>query len=851
MKTIDIKQLIIKPLIFGILMINLFSCSLGNENHATSQPTLSQMTSKVLPPQSINELASLVCGSDGVVSSINLKEVGGAPFTRSFIAGEKRAIKAYLTCDGGTSIPITTVAEWSTSNPAIFGVTNDSSGGISRGYITANSIGSAYLSVNYDRYEWQESIQIAAAPLTGITLSSSRADNTIAKGEIVTFDVYGSYSDGSTNAVSGATFSTDTPDVVSINGSQVRGLKEGNFNLTAQFNGYTAKLQGKVLAAQIKELVIVPDNITTFNVELPRTETVRAKLRLSDDSLIDIPEPSFSNLTTTSCTLFKLPTDKNTPFLNTSDNGCSITSTTESGINKLIYNYVFLKNDGSIDYNKPALESDVLIENSSKNITSLSIALESQPLAIVVGQPYRFKVYANLGNGESMDITKLINLNSYCEFRGTDCSNQLLFGRTGYIGIGSGQDDGKGGIVELVSSLTPDNSIPNDKIQLTITANLANFESKVEFSATMLPNVIKMSALSDYFVNKVYPQLTGSLGNWPYFAFTYVNANGIPIPEENFFHLEWLLYPPSSVLPLNDQDGSIQTLPITDTIKASTSTVIPRVNEVDEDKTITLASNFCNNTDYNQTVSSVSLSQQISLTTTTGRGYSITTGLGNETGVEFDVPFGKATTKISLKFESSTNENWATSSTTTDTITLPAQNIFVPAHGRGVVIQKLFSARVGGTQSFTVPLDQSSCFPFRYYLEMNNLEPDTDKIINTNNIRILNNLCYPVNKINFTSKMGGIEQLFASNSSMTFQATVAASGTNRSTGSSAAIYVLKPGDVGYDSISCGSSTLKSSAQLTGSKATLRKDKSGRMKLTNLHRQILPLSQKNLISIHTH
>ena len=108
--------------------------------------------------------------------------------------------------------------------------------------------------------------------------------------------VYGTYSDGSSKALSGAKLTTTTPQIISINGDQISGIGEGDFILKAELNGYTAELHGKVLAAKIVGLQIIESNLSNFSIELPRTEPVNAKFELSDGNLIDIPKPQFGSL---------------------------------------------------------------------------------------------------------------------------------------------------------------------------------------------------------------------------------------------------------------------------------------------------------------------------------------------------------------------------------------------------------------------------------------------------------------------------------------------------------------------------------------------------------------------------
>lgn len=803
------------------------------------------MTKGVVAPEQATSMINLACGSDGTVTSLDLLEAGGAPFNSSFVIGEERGIRAYLSCSNGVKLPITTNADWSSSNQKIFTVTNSASETASKGYIVSKAKGDASLIVSYDVYEAIVPVHVVDAPLTGLVISSSRSDNSIAKGETLAISVYGTYSDGSSKALSGAKLTTTTPQIISINGDQISGIGEGDFILKAELNGYTAELHGKVLAAKIVGLQIIESNLSNFSIELPRTEPVNAKFELSDGNLIDIPKPQFGSLGKAVCSLYTLPSDSAIPFM-LANNECSVISRTEAGVNKLTYRYVFVKDDGSIDTTKPALESSIVIENSNNNVKGLVINA-SQPMSpIVVGEPYRFRVYANLSNGSQIDVTKLVKVNVSCELKGADCSNKIMFGRTGYTGAGSGVDDGKGGVIQLISSLTADNSLPTSNMKLTITASLDQLSTSTSYDAAMIPNVISIKELSKYFSDNVFNLLTLDEKH-ALRTFNYVDNNsGKPIAN-NYFNA--FIGLPSEALKASTLDDSVNTIytaiPDGAEIPLSDDLSVPRLNEVSQlssadimnqtemgDHIINepLASVFCNNSDYNQTISTLSKSISYAHSEGFGRGFSV----GAELGAEVDAKFGK----VIIKSVNNYNQSWSWNDSQTQTIVLPSQNVLTPPRARGIVVQSLFSTKLGGTKLFNIPLDADSCIPF----------VATGTSLGTwgvgNPFTYSSKACIPFNKINYTEQMGSFDKLFTSNSSMTFRATYTQSSASTAVGSSAAIYVFKPGDAGYEAISCNTSQ---SASAKGSDIKLTSVKNGVQKVVTKGGQTIPLTTQNLVS----
>ena len=171
---------------------------------------------------------------------------------------------------------------------------------------------------------------------------------------------------------------------------------------------------------------------------------------------------------------------------------------------------------------------------------------------------------------------------------------------------------------------------------------------------------------------------------------------------------------------LDDSVNTIYTaIPDGAEIPLSDDLSVPRLNEVSQlssadimnqtemgDHIINepLASVFCNNSDYNQTISTLSKSISYAHSEGFGRGFSV----GAELGAEVDAKFGK----VIIKSVNNYNQSWSWNDSQTQTIVLPSQNVLTPPRARGIVVQSLFSTKLGGTKLFNIPLDADSCIPF-------------------------------------------------------------------------------------------------------------------------------------------
>lgn len=815
-----------------IVLVILSSCS-GGQGANSMTASVNDKLKKL----SITELISTVCGTNGVQSFV-LQEADGTPYNSQFATGSERGIRSIIQCNvNNQTIDVTDSASWSSSNKSIFTVVNQAGLNDSKGYIVATGNGNGTLNVTYDIYNVKSQVNVSTpqATVTGLRLISSRNDNTLAAGETININAEALYSNGSSQAINNVVYSTTESNVISISGNNITGKESGNFTITGTYQGYTTTMQGTVLKAKIVGLKIVDDNIKTFSIAAPRTEKIKAQLILSDGTQVDVPSSTLQNQNSSTCSLYSLPTDQNIPFVS-SGSKCEITSTTMTGQNRLTYSYSTLTPNGKIDTTASTFESSIIIEVTQSNVKNIRIEPSQSMNGLVVGTPYRYKIFADMSDGHSIDITKSVPLNITCIYGSTDCSSSILSGKTGYIGpVSNAQDDGKGGFIQVINYLAPKIDIQIPRIDFTLNASLGSFNAKKSFQSPLYPNVWTMTQLSNYFVTNMYGQLT-DIEKKSFKTFRAVDKNGTIIP--NRYSLAFTPFKGSQLTAtmLDDKINHIQTsLPDNSTVSLADDITVPRVNEaVKSDNSFDLVSSLCNNSDLPLTMTSLSKSKAISHATMFSQA--LTYGITITTAVKATIGVADVTETGAFSIGGNTTAGFT--NTTTDTYTLPAQNVAMPPHSRAIVIQSLYQTKVGGTKLFDVPLDGNSCIPYVV----------TGSI---NQYKLSSNACLPISDISSATQknFGDFSKIFSNGSSMTFRGTYSGLALLQdATANTAAIYVFQPGDAGYDGVKCpvaNQSTALSKSANSGGKLSL----DGTHVISTSGREI-PLNPKNLVSMKT-
>ncbi|MDD3266634.1 MAG: hypothetical protein PHC75_05570 [Burkholderiales bacterium] len=802
---------------YSILSLSLVACNGGGEQSGNWQDVNTDVKNQTL-------LLNTICGDDGVNSFV-IQEASGEPVSTSFNLGKSRGVRSVIQCVNGAQFDVTSAADWSSSDHEVFTVDNQSS----KGYVSPLNMGSAYLFATYldGSYVAKYNINVVDAALKSIALSIGRANNQLASGETIPTIVSGAYSDKSNALITDATLVSSDNSIIKVSGQNIIGVKTGTATITATSGNFSSKITVEVLNAAVKGLVLNSDNQTEFTTGIPQTVTLRAKLALTDGSLIDIPQSTVNAPSMTQCKLQKDPNDTNISFV-TSGNGCTITSTTESGQNRVVYSYSIL---GSNNQVTSTFESNIIVKSTDNDIKDLLIDLDSNIKngGMIVGDVYRYHIYAVLKNGKQVDVTKSIPLKHSMLYQNSDVSDKVVVGDTGYIGSTSNSfDDGKGGVIKLTDYIIK-NDTAQKTVRLSLNASLSKFSANFTKDIVVMSNILTVSNLSDYFAKNIYPKLNSS-DKKGFKTFSGFNSDGTPIFNDYTSMFVNLKDDQLSASKISDINASVNLESVgSQTIEMMVDTTIPRINKIhgSDDASMSIATIGCNMTSSPRTITTASINKIITETNTVSRGLTI--------GVEQTVEIGFSLAKSITKFSLSGNKTWSDTKTNTQTYTLSPQNVLLESYGKALVVQKVFKTNIGLTGKFSLPLTANSCIPFTINGSLNGFNLSSPACIKYQEI---------------SSKPSDVifNNLFDGSNTLTFFANYNSDSITEAQTNTVAVYVYYPGDVGYDSISCQDSILNT----TGLKSakTTQDNVLFKNNTVSQNGKKIPLSMKNLTKVQT-
>lgn len=782
----------LKPTLMVIVGISLFGCN-GDE----TKSSYTQNVTEQLSAYSAKELVAKICNLG--IASFAITEADSQTYQSVFHLGSSRGLRAYVTCKNpvgeGSKIDVTNDANWSSANKDIFAVNNTDA----KGYVEPKKIGNSTMNVTYDggKYSSALKVNVSAAELTGVTLSLARDSNQLAKGETVGIHVEANYKDGSHDSINPNDFLIEAADksAIDAHSDSITARKEGATSITVSYKDFEDTIRVEVLPAEIKALVIDDSNLKNFTTYSPTTVTAKAKLLLTDDTLIDVPNSSILDPTVSVCSLFRNPDDQKIPFLN-KDGHCDISSTTESGENKLSYSYAHLDSKGAIDNSKPIFESSIIIRSSNANIKNIAVKLdpvfESSSL-MMVGKVYRYHVYANLNDGTSVDVTKNAQLTLSAKHDTIDVTNRFATAPNGYTGGEANPvDDGKGGVIKLVDYIDKNSPNSTPDVVVTLNAKLGNVDGEpFGFTKTTRSPIVGIKELSSFFVDNIYNSSDVDLKNKitsGSYAINGVDGNSgeaIPNNYNALFRSFKVNQLQGTYIPDN---YTFPTATKSDSYYADTDVTIPRIMfdepyRLSSGDIAAIATIGCNDSNLNQTITTQNVSQSYAVADTFSRGFSVGTEISREMTL-----FGN---KSSFKVSAGYNQSWSWTNTKTTTYTLPSQGVMTPPHGKVLVIQKLYKSTVGVDGVYNVPLTDNSCIPFM----MNGTIPDA--------LSVQFPVCTPYNSLptGVFDSYPTYKDLFKGNNTLKLHANIQ---TNEAMNTNTvSIYIYLPSDPGYNTLSCG------------------------------------------------
>lgn len=786
MRTYNIVKYII---IHAFIALTLIACNSGNKSWQDASS------------QSSDDILNKICGADGVNSFI-IQEVNGSKLVSALNLNQSKNIRSIIQCVNGAKYDVTDLTTLSSSNSSVLKVE-------SKGYITANGVGNAYLLANYDgKYDAKYKFDIINSPLQNISLSIGKTNSKIANGENVPVNIDGKYANNIYMPLSNATITSSNESVVKVVGQNIIGLKSGKSTITVSSGSLVKSSEVEVSSSSVVGIKFASGVQTQFVSGIPQTIEYKAKLVLSDGSTGEIPDSSFDSPTVTKCTLKKLVGDTKIPFVASGGNGCTITSTKDLGENKLAYTYSLLNEDDSV---KKTFESSIILKSSDSAIKNVSIDLDSsiKDGAMIVGEVYRYHIYALLSDGSKVDVTKSVPLTAKLDYQNADLSKKIITGDTGYIGsISNPVDDGKGGIIKITDYVIKDD-MSNKTVHLSLSASLAKSSDKFEKDIMVIPNVLSVTQLSNLYVNDIFPKLNSD-DKKRYKSFSGFNSDG-SIAFTDYGHMFTNLK--AGQLTIGVLDNNNQTLNFNQVnddapIEVALDTTIPRINKLtgSDDPNMTIATIGCNNSNQDQTITTSSVSKGITTTSSVSKSVSVGLNYSYKWTVQYSLFGVGGSTENSVSVNSGYNQTWSDTKSTSYTYTLPAQNVPLKARGKAVVVQQLFKSDIGYTGKFSMPLTDNSCIPF---------------VLNASllGFAYTSPACTKYNDIVVKPNDSIFGKLFTGDNRLTFFANISGNGVEQASTNTVQVYVYYPGDSGYDSISCNNVALKSASQNNSLKVT--------------------------------
>jgi hypothetical protein len=210
------------------------------------------------------------------ISDATLIGLNVTPPNATIPKGLTQSYLAQGTYSDGTSLDVTGIVQWSSSNPSI--------ASINAGIATGLGEGTTNITATLNGKSANATLDVTAALLTGLSVTPPNA--TIPKGLTQNYLAQGTYSDGSIQNVTGlASWNSSNPGIASINKGVVTGVSEGATNITATLNGKSANATLDVTAAVLTGLSVTPPNAT-----IPKglTQSYLAQGTYSDGTSLDV-----------------------------------------------------------------------------------------------------------------------------------------------------------------------------------------------------------------------------------------------------------------------------------------------------------------------------------------------------------------------------------------------------------------------------------------------------------------------------------------------------------------------------------------------------------------------------------
>jgi uncharacterized protein YjdB len=173
--------------------------------------------------------------------------------------GMSRALHLSGTNSDGTSSDLSSMAEWSTSDPSVAAVGNSAS---DKGLVTGLQPGAAVITARAAGFTAQANVVVVVPTLQKIVVSPS--SERVAIGFSVDYTATGIYSDGQSLPItSSVTWSSSDPSKATISpAGRLTGVAAGDVTVTASLQGVTGSTTATITSAALTLIMVTPTNPT-------------------------------------------------------------------------------------------------------------------------------------------------------------------------------------------------------------------------------------------------------------------------------------------------------------------------------------------------------------------------------------------------------------------------------------------------------------------------------------------------------------------------------------------------------------------------------------------------------------
>jgi uncharacterized protein YjdB len=225
-------------------------------------------------------IGSISGSASGTTSALVLNSISVTPSSTSIAIGQTQAFTATGILSDGSSTDMTKSVTWSSDNASLATI---NSAGVATGL--ANSNGSPVtITATSGTVSGSASLTVTSAVLTAINISPS--DQSMPAGGQIPLTLTGTYSDGSTQSITSATWSSSDPTLATVDPGTgvVTGVANSNgtpVTISATVGGLTATTSVYVTSATIVSITLSP---ATATIVSGTTQQYSVYANFSDES---------------------------------------------------------------------------------------------------------------------------------------------------------------------------------------------------------------------------------------------------------------------------------------------------------------------------------------------------------------------------------------------------------------------------------------------------------------------------------------------------------------------------------------------------------------------------------------